>query len=449
MEDQNFSEIKTASEPCAAYEGKLQEKWTRIPVKTVFYTVCGKKLIIHSRGTWNFESGPDFKNAKISLDGTILNGDIEIHVKSSDWVRHKHQDDPAFNNVILHVVETFDSREPDIPIFLIPEEDDLKNIPHFCKNPAGRCSDIFQHFSPEELTKFFQDAGLDRMKAKSKLILADMISSGTKEAFLLKFFEALGFRKNKEAFAILFQETVKKYPAEQFETAFEEILWGESGLIPADSSNLPDPEAVTEQQRLWNSWWKLRRDAGQVNHWTRSALRPANTPERRIAALCEFIRKNGTDPLPGWIKMLESSESPESCMEKLCSAFCCDGGFWADRISFKAPKREKKMALSGKGKALELVIDVAIPCLHALAELEGSSRAAGRLAILMKQLPAPESNSVVRNAAKLWFKDSEQALKHLNDAASRQGIHHIYSEYCAPVESDCSVCLIKHSYFQK
>ena len=105
------------------------------------------------------------------------------------------------------------------------------------------------------------------------------------------------------------------------------------------------------------------------------------------------------------------------------------------------------MMLTGKEKALELVIDVAIPCLLALAELEGRSRAAGRLGILLKLLPAQETNSVVRNAAKLWFKEPENTLKLLKDAASRQGIHHIYSEYCTAVKTDCSVCLIKNSYF--
>ena len=144
--------------------------------------------------------------------------------------------------------------------------------------------------------------------------------------------------------------------------------------------------------------------------------------------------------------MLEGSKTPEECAEELCKAFICEGGFWADRTSFLSKKQDRKSALTGKAKALEMVIDVALPCLAALAELQGNSRAAGRLRVLMKKLPAPESNTVIRNAAAAWFESPEKMLKLLNNAAARQGIHHIYFEYCAQVSRDCSLCLIKNSF---
>lgn len=447
MEYQKFSEILQASEPCATYEGVLQAKWNRIPIDTPFKTVCGKKLVILSRGTWNLESGPDFLNAKISLNDKIIIGDIEIHVRTSDWKQHGHSKDPAYANVILHVVEENDTRDPWLPVFLLPEENKLKKISILRKDSAGICASIFQSLSNEELLKFFQDAGIDRLEKKSRQILVDMIESGTRNAFLAKLFDVMGFKKNREAFAILFKETVLKYSKEEFNTFYEEILWGESGLLPADHTSMPDQAAADEQLRLWNAWWKLRHDAGEKIHWTRSAMRPANAPERRLAALCEIIRKNGTDPLAEWIKLLEGSDSPEVCAEKLCGAFCCEGGFWADRSSFHGKKREKKSALVGKAKALEIVIDAVLPCLTAYAELEGKTRAAGRLRILMKALPAPEENSIVRNAAKLWFETPEDTLKLLNDAAARQGIHHIYTEYCDAAMGDCSSCMISKSYF--
>ena len=448
MEYQKFSEILQAAEPCASYEGILQAKWSKIPIDTPFKTACGKKLVVLSRGSWNLESGPDFLNAKIALNDKIITGDIEIHVHTSDWKLHGHSKDPAYANVILHVVEEHDSKDFWLPVFLLPKENKLSKVSNLRKESSGICTALFNSLSGEELIKFFQDAGLDRLEKKSKLILSGMIESGTRNAFLAKLFDVLGFKKNRDAFATLFQETVLKYPKDVFNTSFEEILWGESGLLPADSSAMPDQEAASEQLRLWNAWWKIRHDAGEKICWNRSAMRPANTPERRIAALCCFIKKNGTDPLPDWLKMLEGSDSPEVCAEKLCKAFCCDGGFWADRTSFSGKKQEKKSALIGRAKALEIVIDAVLPCLAALAELEGNSRAAGRLRILMKTLPAPEQNSVVRNAAKLWFKEPEETLKLLNDAASRQGIHHIHSEYCAAVFGDCSTCLITRSFRQ-
>lgn len=67
-------------------------------------TANGKTLIIHQKGIYNHTNGPDFKSAEISIDKKKLNGDIEIHIKSSDWVNHKHHIDDAYDNVILHVV---------------------------------------------------------------------------------------------------------------------------------------------------------------------------------------------------------------------------------------------------------------------------------------------------------------------------------------------------------
>jgi hypothetical protein len=284
------------------------------------------------------------------------------------------------------------------------------------------------------------------LEKKSKLILSNMIEKGTRNAFMEKVFDVFGFKKNREAFAVLFRETVLKYPEEQFNTSFEEILWGESGLLPADNTNTADEEAAAEQMRLWNAWWKIRRDAGEKIHWNRSAIRPANTPERRLAALCEFIRRNGTDPLPGWMKMLEGEDSPETCAEKLIQAFQNNGVFWADRTSFHNRKQDKKSALTGRAKALELVINAALPCLAAQAELEGNSRVSSRLRILLKTLPPPEINSIVKKAAERWFTQPETTLKLLNDSASRQGIHHIYSEYCSNISGDCGCCLLKNSF---
>lgn len=67
-------------------------------------TTDGKKIEVIKTGTHNNDSGPDFFNARIVLDGTIWAGNIEMHINSSDWIKHKHQNDKAYNNVILHVV---------------------------------------------------------------------------------------------------------------------------------------------------------------------------------------------------------------------------------------------------------------------------------------------------------------------------------------------------------
>jgi hypothetical protein len=68
----------------------------------------GRDFIIKSNGKYNHESGPDFFNGEVFIDGILWRGNIEIHVKSSDWYLHKHHFDKAYNNVILHVVYVHD-----------------------------------------------------------------------------------------------------------------------------------------------------------------------------------------------------------------------------------------------------------------------------------------------------------------------------------------------------
>ena len=71
-------------------------------------TTAGESVEIIDVGRHNTDAGPDFFNAKIKIADTIWAGNIEIHTCSTDWNRHNHQTDSAYNNVILHVVHKAD-----------------------------------------------------------------------------------------------------------------------------------------------------------------------------------------------------------------------------------------------------------------------------------------------------------------------------------------------------
>ena len=71
--------IVKLSEPCSSYEGVLQERWNRIPLNIPLKMPDSRKLVVLSRGIWNVEAGPDFKTAKIMIDGKVKTGDIEVH----------------------------------------------------------------------------------------------------------------------------------------------------------------------------------------------------------------------------------------------------------------------------------------------------------------------------------------------------------------------------------
>src|SRR5688500_2743775 len=81
-------------------------------------TTNGESLIVVHSGIRNHDSGPDFTQAKVRVNGDLLAGNVEIHINSSDWNKHRHQDDQAYSNVILHVVYNDDTKDnsPRLPI---------------------------------------------------------------------------------------------------------------------------------------------------------------------------------------------------------------------------------------------------------------------------------------------------------------------------------------------
>ena len=93
-----------------AEEGFIQFIWKhRLYKGQSLYTSCGQKLEILNPGVENPHGGPDFLNARIRIDRLLWAGNVEIHRRASDWYRHRHHLDPAYNNVILHVVADFDT----------------------------------------------------------------------------------------------------------------------------------------------------------------------------------------------------------------------------------------------------------------------------------------------------------------------------------------------------
>ena len=90
-------------------ERLMQYVWQhRLWVSQSMFTVDGRKVQVIDPGMLNTDAGPDFFNAKVKIDGETWVGNVEIHVRASDWYRHGHDKDVAYDNVILHVVEKDD-----------------------------------------------------------------------------------------------------------------------------------------------------------------------------------------------------------------------------------------------------------------------------------------------------------------------------------------------------
>lgn len=349
-------------EASAFYENALQTLWNDIPPEMPFpLKYGGRTLVVHSCGEWNRGAGPDFLNAKISIDGAVLRGDVEIHCKASDWARHGHQDDPGYARVVLHVVGMDDAAgaaapdTPLLPVFVLPEDFSgkrFKAVPP--RTGQGLCASFFRRLPDSAVLQFTADAGLERMREKSDALLTDMIANGTENAFLTRFFELIGIPGNREPFRELARR-VLAYPENVRGGHFHALLWGESGCLPDPMKTKLPPDAEIIVLKLWNDWWAVRRKHVEplvFSHRTR----PMNSIGRRLALLSAFIGSFGENPLPGMMRLLEDN-TIDGTIGIFLEKMSLTGDFWMEHSSFCSKKMAHPAALIGRDRIIELLAD--------------------------------------------------------------------------------------------
>lgn len=438
--NQNIPESFLVREPEALYEMQMQALWDKLPNGTKLTLSDNSRMRVVSRGEWNHEAGPDFRNAVLEIHGKLLRGDVELHRKSSDYIRHGHAADSAYSCVILHVVAEDDlTISPDHPAARMPV---FRMKPEtFAKNVSGSCEcRIFPYMDEERLRAFFTDAGMERLREKAAETLGNMISGGAEYAFRERLFRFAGSKQNREAFLEL-QRRFEQYPPEIRYNSFKAILWGESGLLPDPAMESLPPENVAEAKLLWNEFWPLRREALPEIPWRRDSVRPANSPERRIALLCGFLKDYTLNPLPGFASALKK-QSPGQFIRTEKKALRLSDPFWDSRWSFRSRPMEKKVSILGAERTAALLTDVIAPSLLAWAELHSDTDLGKKAAGLYQFLPAGADNRIVKNALRRWFPPDARNPALFRNAATGQGCLHIYKKYCAKKAGDCSSCLL-------
>ena len=433
-----------ASEP----ELAIQKQWSEVRRGTFFQLTNGSSLRVLSPGRWNRMPGPDFRNSKLELDGTTLRGDVEVHVKTSDWISHGHGGDPAYDGVILHVVRRDDTSPgnvaflPESAVLVLPETpEDGEAGQGQPVQPRAACAGFFAKMTQDELETFLADAGADRLRLRADERLRMMIAAGTTKAFLSAAAEQLGVPDNREVFRML-AERLREYQEDELTAHFEALVWGESGLLPdpaADKRLTGDGRALASA--WWDEWWPLRKNGGEGLFFKRTC-RPLNSPERRLAMLGAAGRTFLPDPcgqLAGILKRGSADLILETIQERL------SGGeaFWDAHTSFRSAELKHHAALFGRPRVESLFADVILPVLAAYAKLMRDEELETRVFELFRTLPPLQSNLVVRRMQARCLPDRKNAVK---SAAAQQGLIHLYKTLCEAQSSDCGACRLYHSF---
>lgn len=416
-------------------ERLMQYVWQhRLWLQHDLATVDGQRVVIIDPGQLNTNSGPDFFNAKVSIDGKTWAGDVEIHVKASDWHRHGHDGNPAYDSVVLHVVDRDDTiiRRPNgeaIPQMRMPCEPQFHT--HY-SNLVGR-SDIDLPCVAElatmpslHLNAWFDSLAYERMYDKTDRIEAvlDRFKGDWESAAYVTIARALGFGINGDPFERLALSLPLRFIGKHSDslTAIEALLFGQSGLLNNVSQTGDYPSMLMREYSFLAHKFGLKSPEGL--NWKMSRMRPANLPHRRIATLAAM--------LAGGFRMLSrilQITSLDQAVELFSPAL---SPYWSRHYTFTPGESNAVSALS-RSSVAGLTINAIVPLQLAYGMRHDDKDLSAHAIELLESLPK-ENNSVVQMFERAGIK--------AGNAFTSQALIQLRRRYCEMHK--CLFCRIGH-----
>ena len=233
-------------------------------------TLDGQPVQVLHPGFWNHEGGPDFRGAIVQAPGEAArSGDVEVDLHSSGWHSHGHDRNPAFKNVVLHVVWEGDARNnlPTLPIksLLDAPLNDLvlwlgsEAAQAFPENLLGQCSAPLRGLPAAKLTDLLHQAALVRLRGKAVQLQARARQAGWEQALWEGGLRALGYKHNIWPMQRLAELRARICPPETKVSpiALQARLLGIGGLLPNELTR-QQASADNYLRRLWDHWWRER-----------------------------------------------------------------------------------------------------------------------------------------------------------------------------------------------
>ncbi|MFQ3224639.1 MAG: hypothetical protein ACI8Z5_000890 [Lentimonas sp.] len=276
MQTNQVEEMQGLYGPFTLTERVVQKIWLRQDFATAgMLTVSGQSLLVKDPGRWNLQEGPDFKEARLLIDGVEVIGDVEVHFNVSDWHSHQHELDRNFDRVVLHLVLHPERRNPNPVVtskghapevlYLMPllnrdletyamdeallqleQQDELEWVAQFIERPVA------------ERLRILRERAAARWSQKLKYAQQRLQAEGWEAACHSYALEVLGYARNR---APMLRLAAKSPLAE----------WS-SGDVSVDE-----------------------RFAQEADNWKLNGLRPANHPRRRLAQYMEIVQQQ-----PNW-----------------------------------------------------------------------------------------------------------------------------------------------------
>ena len=416
-------------------EDVLQYIWkTQSITNSPLVTVDGEPLQILKQGTLNGDSGPDFSSARIIINKVDWVGDVEVHIKTSYWNLHKHQHDPAYNKVILHVVWEHDrpvtrkdgSEIPTLELKSLVNQSWLQKYKSLQASlQIIPCEPFFKDVADYHKYAAITKVLIQRLQRKSKLVLAnvDELKGDWEQAAIHLLFEYFGFKKNNEAFKQLASITnyriIQKLGSVM---QMEAYLMGMAGLLDESKHQSEYKKGLISEFKWLQKKFNIATEPMSSTWWIFMRMRPANFPTIRIAQLASLLYQR---------QHLFQSIIDASSKEAAIYFKVEQSEFWQTHYHFN---KEAKSGIKGIGEqsARLLSINVAAVLLVAYGQYTNDESFIEKALNFLEALK-PENNVITRQWQELGIQ--------LKSAAESQGAIELFNNYCKDRKClQCNIC---------
>lgn len=410
--------------------------WENHLIDKDLQTTEGEQVEVVATGYRNTDSGPDFLEAKIQIGDKLWAGHVEIHVKSSDWNRHRHQSDKAYKNVILHVVYENDAQVNNIPTLELKGHFDealFANYQRFINSKSWiPCANSITQVPVFTRLSWLDRMAVERLEGKSETVnkILETNQFDWEDALYKLLMRYFGLKVNNEAFEYLAHilpfKTLLKH-ADNLQQV-EAMLFGCAGFLEGEFDE-EYPQLLQREFSVMRTKFNLL--TMPAERWKFLRMRPSNFATIRLAQMAQLIHKNGC--LFSKIREAKNTAEVKALFDVKAS------GYWETHYRFNqrlpqcdSPTKPKPKHL-GETTADVLIINAVTPLLFCYGKLHKDETHCDT-AMEFLEKTAAEDNTIIRHFASCSIA--------AQNALQSQALLHLFNMYCK--QKRCLECRLGH-----
>jgi hypothetical protein len=400
-----------------------------------YFFYRNNRIEVVETGQHNLSSGPDFFNSKIRIGDTLWVGNVELHVKASDWYKHKHETDPVYDNIILHVVY-----DPDIAVYRKNGEEIpfvrlafhpklLKQYENLLNEKENKpCYPFFAKIDRVYYRDWIGKLGIGRLERRVDEILDSLKLNhyDWNETLYIYLAAAMGANQNREPFKILARSVPLRfiYKHRDNPLILNAAFFGQAGFL---DETLSDDYYYTSLQKEYQSLKKYLPEPLPGKYvWKLMRIRPAAFPVVRIPQLIALV-KNSFPLIERIIQMAKVNEISSLFSESIKN-------YWTDHFLYGQPERRPEY-LPSPETFRTWILNAIIPVLFTYGKIRNNENFTEYAVDLLEQLP-PENNEILKK----WNKFGICA----ENAFDSQSLIELKSRYCDL--GRCTECMTGQKY---